>query len=146
MNLLKLMITKANRKHVKDILDIEINCFSNPWSKHSFIAEIDSKISSNWVYILDSKLIGYLFGWHIKDEFHINNIAIHENFRRMGIAEKMINNIILKFMLRNIFLEVSKLNSNAILLYEKLGFKKNGIREKYYNDNSDAILYQMEIK
>tara|TARA_Y100001970_G_scaffold94214_1_gene118793 strand:+ start:285 stop:707 length:423 start_codon:yes stop_codon:yes gene_type:complete len=140
------MIIRASSNHIQDILDIERKCFSNPWSANSFISEINNDIGSNWVYMIDSKLVGYLFGWYIKDEFHINNIAVHEDFRRLGIAEKMIGDIILKFILKNIFLEVSKLNSRAILLYEKIGFKKNGVRKKYYNDNSDAILYKMEIR
>ena len=140
------MIIRASSNHIQDILDIERKCFSNPWSADSFISEINNDIGSNWVYMIDSKLVGYLFGWYIKDEFHINNIAVHEDFRRLGIAEKMIGDIILKFILKNIFLEVSKLNSRAILLYEKIGFKKNGVRKKYYNDNSDAILYKMEIR
>ena len=140
------MIIRASSNHIQDILDIERKCFSNPWSADSFISEINNEIGSNWVYMIDSKLVGYLFGWYIKDEFHINNIAVHEDFRRLGIAEKMIGDIILKLILKNIFLEVSKLNSRAILLYEKIGFKKNGIRKKYYNDNSDAILYKMEIR
>ena len=140
------MIIRASSNHIQDILDIERKCFPNPWSADSFINEINNEIGSNWVYMIDSKLVGYLFGWHIKDEFHINNIAVHKDFRRLGIAEKMIGDIILKFILKNIFLEVSKLNSRAILLYEKIGFKKNGVRKKYYNDNSDAILYKMEIR
>ena len=140
------MIIRASSNHIQDILDIERKCFSNPWSADSFISEINNEIGSNWVYMIDSKLVGYLFGWYIKDEFHINNIAVHEDFRRLGIAEKMIGDIILKLILKNIFLEVSKLNSRAILLYEKIGFKKNGVRKKYYNDNSDAILYKMEIR
>ena len=140
------MIIRASSNHIQDILDIERKCFSNPWTADSFISEINNEIGSNWVYMIDSKLVGYLFGWYIKDEFHINNIAVHEDFRRLGIAEKMIGDIILKLILKNIFLEVSKLNSRAILLYEKIGFKKNGVRKKYYNDNSDAILYKMEIR
>ena len=146
MNSLRSIIIEANSSHVKDILDIEIKSFENPWSERSFISEMNNKVSSNWVCVLDSKLIGYLFGWHIKDEFHINNIAVHEKFRRFGIAQNMINNVALEFMLKNIFLEVSKLNSKAILLYEKLGFKDNGTRKKYYSDGSDAILYKMDIE
>jgi len=140
------MIIKANSQHLNDILKIETSCFPNPWSRQSFINEINNEVSSNWVYVLNSNLVGYLFGWHIGDEFQINNIATHEKFRRLGIAKKMINNIISKLVLKDIFLEVSKSNSSAILLYEKLGFKKNGRREKYYSDNSDAVLYKMEIK
>ena len=146
MNLLKSIVIEANSDHIEDILDIEAKSFRNPWSENSFINEINNKASSNWVCVLDSKLIGYLFGWHIEDEFHINNIAVHEKFRRFGVAQNMIHNVIVEFMLKNIFLEVSRLNSNAILLYKKLGFKKNGIRKKYYSDGSDAILYKMDIE
>ena len=146
MNLLRSIIIEANSSHIKDILDIEIKSFKNPWSERSFISEMNNKVSSNWVCVLDSQLIGYLFGWYIEDEFHINNIAVHAKFRRFGIAQNMINNVALEFMLKNIFLEVSKLNSDAILLYEKLGFKENGIRKKYYSDGSDAILYKMDIE
>ena len=110
------MIIRASSNHIQDILDIERKCFSNPWSADSFISEINNEIGSNWVYMIDSKLVGYLFGWYIKDEFHINNIAVHEDFRTLGIAEKMIGDIILKLILKNIFLEVSKLNIRAILL------------------------------
>ena len=140
------MIIKANSSHIDDILRIELSSFAKPWSKESFVAEINSEISSNWVYLLNSRLIGYLFGWKIENEFHINNIATHENFRRIGIAKKMIDNIISTIMPKEVFLEVSKLNSRAISLYENLGFKENGNRKKYYSDNSDAILYKMELK
>ena len=90
------MIIKANSQHLNDILKIETSCFSKPWSRKSFIDEINNDVSSNWVYVLNSNLVGYLFGWHIGDEFQINNIATHEKFRRLGVAKKMINNIKVK--------------------------------------------------
>ena len=58
----------------------------------------------------------------------------------------MIDNIIFNLKIKNIFLEVSKLNKEAIQLYQKIGFKQNGLRVEYYHDGSDAILYKMEIK
>ena len=109
-------------------------------------SNVDNEISSNWVYISSSKLIGYLFGWKIENEFHINNIATHRNFRRLGVAKKMIDNIVTNLLPKKIFLEVSNFNNSAVMLYENLGFKKNGIRKRYYSDNSDAIMYKMDIK
>ena len=58
---------------------------------------------------------------------------------------KSLKRICHNLKIKNIFLEVSNLNKEAIRLYQKLGFKKNGLRQKYYQDGSDAILYQMEI-
>ena len=140
------MIIKANSKHIDDILEIENSSYVRPWTKQSFVKEIDNEISSNWVYISSSKLIGYLFGWKIENEFHINNIATHRNYRRLGVAKKMINNVLINLLPQKVYLEVSNVNNSALMLYETLGFKKNGIRKRYYSDNSDAILYRMELK
>ena len=51
-----------------------------------------------------------------------------------------------KLNLENMYLEVSRINQKAISLYEKMGFKENGIRKNYYSNNTDAILYKMELK
>ena len=140
------MIVKADNSHLKDIFNIEKQSFRKPWSIQSFMGEINNSSSSNWVYLQNHKVKGYLFGWKIGLDFHINNIAVDLLSRRKGIAQKMIDNIIFDLNMKNIFLEVSGLNKDAIKLYQKLGFQKSGMREKYYNDGSDAILYNMEIK
>tara|TARA_Y100000996_G_scaffold36680_1_gene25606 strand:- start:3052 stop:3474 length:423 start_codon:yes stop_codon:yes gene_type:complete len=140
------MIIKANIKHIDDILEIENSSYIRPWTKQSFINEIDSEISSNWVYISSSKLIGYLFGWKIENEFHINNIATHRKYRRTGVAKKMIDNVVTNLLPQKVYLEVSSVNNRALMFYKTLGFKKNGIRKRYYSDNSDAIMYKMDIK
>ena len=45
-----------------------------------------------------------------------------------------------------IHLEVRVSNSNAISLYKKFGFKEDGIRPRYYDDNEDALLMTKEIE
>ena len=140
------MIVRAENNHLKDIIDIESHPFGKPWTHQSFSSEITNNAGSNWVYIKNSKVKGYLFGWKIDYDYHINNIAVDVLERRKGIARKMIDNIIFNLNIKNIFLEVSELNKEAIKLYQKIGFKKSGVRLKYYHDSSDAILYQMKIK
>ena len=140
------MIVQANPSHLKSIIDIEKQSFENPWSYDSFLNEINNKFSSNWVYIKNDGVSGYMFGWRLDWDFHINNIAVSVSERRKGMAKKMIDNIIFNLDIKNIFLEVSRLNKDAINLYEKLGFRKSGIRKCYYRNGADAILYKMEIK
>tara|TARA_Y100000814_G_C12154093_1_gene341964 strand:+ start:200 stop:622 length:423 start_codon:yes stop_codon:yes gene_type:complete len=140
------MIVKAESNHLKDITAIENQSFDKPWSLQSFLSEFSNKASSNWVYIKNNRVIGYLFGWKIDYDYHINNIAVDLLERRKGIAEKMIDNIIFNLNVKNIFLEVSDFNKGAISLYRKLDFKESGSRTKYYHDGSDAILYKLEVK
>ena len=140
------MIVKANNNHLDGILAIEQTSFEKPWSHKSFLNEFNNKISSNWVYLENDRVLGYIFGWILDLDFHINNIAVKSSDRRKGIAKRMIDNIIFNIKIENILLEVSTYNNEAISLYEKFGFQENGIRKKYYHDGSDAILYRMEIK
>ena len=37
--------------------------------------------------------IGYIFGWLIENEYHLNNIAVHPDHRRKGIAAKLLKNL-----------------------------------------------------
>ena len=143
---MKKMLTKANKDHLADILLIEKKSFQNPWSYTSFSNELNSEVASNWVYLQELKVSGYIFGWNIDSDYYINNIAVSPDYRRRGIAMKLLNNIIEKLNLGNIYLEVSRINQKAIFLYEKMGFKENGIRKNYYSNNTDAILYKMELK
>ena len=139
------MIVKALSNHLRDIINIEKEAFENPWSHQSFLNEINNMIGSNWVYMRNTKVIGYMFGWKLDDDFHVNNIAVHLSERRKGVGKKMIDNVIFNLKIKNIFLEVSNSNKEAIRLYRKLGFREDGLRKKYYHDGSDAIFYQMEI-
>ena len=140
------MLIRVDKDHLDDILLIEKESFKSPWSYKSFLNELNNKVSSNWVYLKKAKVLGYVFGWNIDSDYYINNIAVSPGYRRQGIAVKLLNNIIKKLNLENIYLEVSRINQKAISLYEKMGFKENGIRKNYYSNNTDAILYKMELK
>ena len=143
------MIVKANKNHLEKILDIELDSFEsqNCWPTVKFdVGEINNDVGSNWVYLQHANLLGYMFGWIIKGDYHINNIAVKVSARRKGLAKKMIDNIIFSPRIKNVYLEVSRLNESAIRLYEKIGFRENGVRKKYYSNGADAILYKMELR
>ncbi len=85
------------------------------------------------------------------DEAHMTNIAVIPEYRRMGVA----TNIILTMMryavkkgAERMTLEVREFNFKAQNLYAKLGFKKVGIRKRYYSDTGENafILWNNDIK
>ncbi|KNY27140.1 ribosomal protein S18-alanine N-acetyltransferase [Pseudobacteroides cellulosolvens] len=132
-------------EHVDDIMIVENLSFSIPWSKAAFIEEI-TKNSFAYYYagMFEGKAIGYGGMWQVFDEGHITNIAIHPEFRKIGVGssilEHMIGESIKKGILR-MTLEVRKSNESALKLYQKYGFVNEGIRKSYYADNGeDAII------
>ena len=84
------------------------------------------------------------FGTVILDEAHITNVAVLPEYRKQGIGEKMMREI-LRIAKEHgavaMTLEVRPSNAPALALYHKFGFVSEGIRKQYYEDNGeDAII------
>ena len=79
----------------------------------------------------------YLITYDNVDSLDIFEIAVDKNFRKKGLASKLLNRINDE---RKILLEVSEKNKVAINLYKKNGFKMISRRKNYYLDGSDAIV------
>ena len=143
------MIEAANLSQLNDIYSIEKQSFKKPWTKSQIQNDLQSKINSeNWVYILEQKIIGYIFVCIIDEQFHLNNIAVHPNYLRNKIGKSLIKHIILRAKKRKIniiLLEVSINNVPAIRCYQSLGFIQVGLRKNYYAKDDDAALYDLEI-
>ena len=143
------MIISAQLSHLDDIVAIENTSFEKPWSQNQIKADIQTEMESeNWVFIRDVQVVGYIFGWSIQNEFHLNNIAVHPDYLRKKIGKKLIHHIILRLVKRKvevILLEVSIHNIPARKCYESLGFVQTGMRKDYYSKEDDAILYNLEI-
>lgn len=137
--------------HISQVMQIERESFSDPWSMASFVSEItENTYAIYYVAIYQKKIAGYIGGWIITDELHITNLAIASEFRRLGIANKLIDCIIAyakKEGATRSTLEVRASNQSAINLYKKSGFTSVGYRPNYYtNNNEDAMIMWKEIK
>ena len=128
------------------ILEIENVSFPNPWREMTFKGEIyNQPISYPFVIIYkpQKKVIGYLVFWQIKEQMQINNIAIHPDYRRMGIAEAVLQQVLSEIRMggtKYVTLEVRPSNIAARTLYNKLGFDILGIKENYYHDPPEPAL------
>ncbi|PMQ01771.1 MAG: ribosomal-protein-alanine N-acetyltransferase [Dictyoglomus sp. NZ13-RE01] len=131
-------------KDIDDVYEINRLSFSSPWSKESFERElISNKIAHYFVALLDEKIVGYIGIWQIFQEAQITAIAVHPDYRRMGIGEALLDyiiNLCEQNYIKEIILEVRVSNTIAQNLYYKKGFKKVGIRKWYYKDGEDALV------
>ena len=130
------MIHPANERHLDEILDIEKMVFTHPWSREKLKSDLILNYNTeNWIFLKDEQVVGYLFGWKVMDEFHINNIAVHTAFQRRHIGQSLIRHLkarLIRHDIQRIYLEVSGGNKTAQLLYDSLGFKQRGICRNYY--------------
>jgi ribosomal-protein-alanine N-acetyltransferase len=125
---------------------IERTAYPTPWSRSMFAGEI-AKQSSICLGAIDKEagdqLVGYLIISRYADAWHVMNVAVHEDYRRRGVATKLLTRL---FEItssddrRGYTLEVRVSNGDAIKLYERLGFVARGIRRGYYTDNREDAL------
>jgi len=127
-----------------EILAIETVSFKTPWSETLFYNEIFKAISVSRVAKINGKVVGYLSANIIIDEGHILNIAVHPEYRGLGIASYMVKEmleIMKESNCRSVFLEVRFSNEEARKMYEKFGFCLLGTRKNYYiSPVEDAVV------
>lgn len=128
-------IEKAKKKDFPEILSIENLSFTNPWSKNQF----GESLSNFFVAKKGGKILGFIGVQKLIDEAHILHMATHPDYRRTGIARKLMRKA-MGVRAKKFFLEVRKSNIPAQNLYKSMGFRMISIRNKYYSDNDEDAL------
>ena len=141
------IIREATASDLDPIVEIENSLFLSPWSRQSFESELVRPGGIVLTAEADRRPIGYAIGWCVADEIHIANLGVHPEWQNRGVGRAL-----LETLLRSCpeaawaGLEVRSSNAAAIGLYSKLGFRKSGIRKKYYvEEGEDAVLMEKKL-
>jgi ribosomal-protein-alanine N-acetyltransferase len=136
---------------LEEILRIEAASFSQPWTREMFQTELSPGMSLALVARSEGEggeLLGYLCGWVVRDEFHINNVAVEPEYRQQGIGKRLILEALTRAVkrgARTASLEVRASNVAAQVLYRRLGFTVVGRRRRYYSEPvEDALLMRRD--
>ena len=137
-----------NSSHVAHVAALEQVCFTDPWSEKSIAGELCNPLSL-WVVAMEGdNLAGYVGSQSVMGESDMMNVAVDPGFRRRGIAQALIEKLIVELSARDnhsLTLEVRAGNAPAIALYQKLGFTQAGRRPNYYrNPKEDALILRKE--
>lgn len=130
-------------KDVKVIYKLEEECFSVPWSEKSIAKEVDNLQSLFCVYEEADEVVAYAGMYLIGNEGDITNVAVRGDFRRCGIGRRLLSEmfeIARKEGISEFTLEVRESNNAAIKLYEKLGFRTEGVRKNFYDKPKENAL------
>ncbi len=142
-------LVPMDRSHIKEIAQIERECFSDPWSEASLEEELYNPLASFIVAQRpDGAVLGYAGLHAVMDEGYIDNIAVREDYRGQGIADDLLDVFVRfgKAHLAFLTLEVRPSNQAAIQLYYKHGFAQVGRRKDYYKQpKEDAVIMTLEF-
>ena len=146
---LKLRIEPMTLDDLPAVHAIEHLSFSTPWPDDAYRSEIQTNRLATYVVARSGEdVVGFGGIWLMVDEAHITTFAVHPDWRRQGIGERLLVTLLdvsIARHAREATLEVRLSNVAARRLYEKYGFRPVGLRPRYYSDNGeDALIMTTE--
>ena len=143
------VITDMDSIGARQAAELEKRCFSCPWELEEYEKSRQRDDFTCLCAYIGGEFAGFLMAFHVLDECHLLDIATEEKFRRRGVGEALISELIERTKKREgalIYLEVREKNQAARGLYEKLGFVPVGKRKDYYKyPTDDAVLYTLTL-
>lgn len=144
-----LRITPMALDDLVAVQEIERASFTTPWPAHAYRQEIETnRLAHYLVARVGDALVAYAGIWLMVDEAHVTTFAVHPDWRRRRIGERLLLALLdlaVDRRAREATLEVRLSNLAARRLYEKYGFRPVGIRPRYYSDDGeDALIMTTE--
>jgi len=137
-------ISEVKVKDLPKINELENQLNLNKTKLSFFIQTLPNENFKFIKLVLEKQIIGFLQFSFNKSDCDIISIGVLQKFQNMGYG-KLLVEYLKSLNLKNIFVEVSTNNVNAIIFYYSLNFLKIGIRKDYYKkQKSDAILLKLK--
>ncbi len=146
----QLVIEPMRRRHLREVLPIEVGAYPKSWSRSVFESELDQMKSGSRCYLVglvDKRVVGYAGLWFVDDpdgdQAHVTNVVVDPSHRREGVATQLMLALANAAIQRGCVawtLEVRASSVGAQALYRGFGFGPAGVRKRYYENSEDAIV------
>ncbi len=143
-----MMIRQIRADDISQIIAIEHESFHNPYPEDIITFLYERYRTTFLVAEHGGTILGYIAGITSWREGHIVSVAVLPAWRRKGIASQLVEElykIFRKYGKKRVKLEVRLSNKAAIALYENLGFERQKIVKKYYEDGEDAAMMKKRL-
>ena len=142
-------IRAATQTDLAAIHSIENIAFSDPYPRR-LLARLLRDCPESFL-VAESEVgtvVGYSVASYEGEIAHLLSIAVLPEHRRRGIGTALIRRVtaIMTAAAKEIVLEVKIRNTEAIKLYEELGFQSIETLEHYYSDGASAVKMRLAIR
>ena len=132
-------------RRLRDLLaQMEAEAFSMPWTAQDFRGLLERSYCFYLVALADGEIAGCCGYTDLCGEADIDNVVVGSRYRNQGVAQAMLEELIARGEARGVeafTLEVRVSNAAAIHIYQKYGFRSEGIRPGFYEKpREDAMI------
>jgi [ribosomal protein S18]-alanine N-acetyltransferase len=132
------------RRDLDQVLAIERECFSDPWTGADFLSFLRMRSCIGYVAELNDTILGYALVTNHELATRIENIAVHPHYRRHGIGGSMMAKITTRAMARPtagprpVRVTLRESNLRGQLFFRSCGLKAVGIIRGAYPDTGET--------
>ena len=143
-----MLVREMTKEDLEEVVNIESSLYKDKWNKEAYLRDLENEIAYNYVLEHEGVILGYYGFWLMFDNIDITKVSIRKELQGKGLSKILMEDMFNRISnsdINTITLEVRVSNKVAIALYEKYGFKKISVREKYYENVEDAYVMQKEV-
>jgi len=133
------------RRDMPDVLVIENESYSEPWTEEGFIHELRQRNQIGIVAEVDGQVVGFMLYELRKTSLYLINIAVHPGARRQGVARAMIEKLRSKLSpdQRSLLLaDIRESNLLGQLFFRGVGMRAVKVMRKHYDNGEDAYVFR----
>lgn len=137
-----------DEKDIPDMVALYRKDFPDGWSAEMLLSAFKREGFFAIGALVGEKLVGVITCDRGMDSADVEGVVTASEMRKRGVATALMERAereLKAFETKRILLEVREGNSNAIALYEKLGYKTVSVRKKYYQDGENALVMMKEL-
>jgi len=152
-------ITQMTEHDLLEVVEIEETTGLSRWGWAAYYSELQgqhnhlmlvARVDGSERQDHRHRLAGYIVARLGANELHINNVAVRDRFRGLGIGLKLLNSILTEGTRSGAgraYLELRAGNAAALALYEKCGFRVTARRASYYSEPvEDALVMTAQLQ
>lgn len=139
-------IRRFKSKDFSVVLEIENQSFPNPWTKQDFYRGFKNENCVCYVIEDEKEVVGYIVYVCDSTSCKIINLAVAKHYRRHGVAQSLLSEVIEQMEQTPILASISDRNLGAQLFFRSLGFKAEKISRNFFgpdHNSYDFVLLRM---
>jgi ribosomal-protein-alanine N-acetyltransferase len=132
--------------HIDRVVEIENQCFAEPWVPQAFSHCICSREHAAFTALVDEEVVGYVAMHWSPGSHQLCSIAVDPAYRRRGIGRCLIlQQLALLGGAKQMLAGVSDKNLAAHQFFRSLGFCAISIGSQFFSNGDDAYIFQWRV-
>lgn len=143
------MIRSAGVTDLDALYALEVVCFAERrFTRDHLLYILKNPRAATFVYEVDGRVAGALMLHDERGTVRILSVGVHPSHRRQGVGMRLMEvaeDLARRFGARDVLLEVSTRNPDAVAFYEALGYETAEVLPAYYSWGDDAYAMRKPV-